>query len=274
MSSDHQNRKRAVFSTPIPYSSDDCIVFPFDKALKQFDTSYYSPSETNNKCQVEEIEKFLDDITVPYLEWYRKYGYLFDGSTGLSCLLVICFILMPLMFVFACWLSSAQNKAMEKHDEMAEKTKALIRATQQNFIDKGLLWHVPAEFPLWIELCTKVQGPEPWSGGEVLGIKMMALPQDSYPSVGPSPRQPSPAATPSNKVSSGKTPKNKSSSGKTPKSKNKIAPGSFTENVAPLGSPIKIIAPESPTKKRVSPAASSTNANELTSPSIRVYNEA
>jgi len=274
MSSDHYNRKRAVFSTPIPYSGDDCIIFPFDKALKQFDTSDYSPSETNNKCQVEEIEHFLDDITVPYLEWYRKYGYLFDGSTGLSCLLVICFILMPLMFVFACWLSSAQNKAMEKHDEMAEKTKILIKQTQQSFIDKGLLWNVPAEFPLWIELWTRVEGPEPWSGGaELLGIKMMALPQDSYPSVGPTPRHLSPAATPSNKVSSGKTPKNKSSSGKTPKSKTKIAPEGFTERISPQDYPIKIT-PESPTKKKSSPAGSSSNANELTSPSIRVYNEA
>ena len=185
----HYNRQRAVFAMPIPSSNSDRIIFPFDKPNKKFNTKDYSSIQTQDQFTTEEIENFLQQVANPVLDWQEKYGPLFDGSTKLCCVLVICFILMPLLFVFACWLSYAQNSALRKHAKMTESIRIWVRDNQQQFKEKGFMWNIPPDFPLWIELWTNFGGSQPFLSGfsevafarfQQLGIQMTSMSQQNY----------------------------------------------------------------------------------------------
>ncbi len=182
----HHNR--VIYVIPTPSSSPHSLVFPYDVKAKKFSTSSYIPFQTQNRATIEEIEQFLEQINAPIKEWYDEFGFLKEGSVKMTCLAIICGILIPLLPFFVCWMIAIQKKADAKLKEISEKAKLLIRDNSQHFIDKGLLWNIPTFYPQWIELWTSLEGPPPqvgfgqpgFGGFQQPGIQTMSMPQQNY----------------------------------------------------------------------------------------------
>jgi len=167
----HHHHHRRIIIIPIPSSTPQSLVFPYDGISKKFNTNSYMPIQTQNRISIEEIEQFLDIINGPIKEWYDEYGWLTNGSCKFVCLMFTCFIIMPLMFFFICWMACAQSKAADALQKAGEKAKILVRDNNQRFVERGLMWNVPTHFPRWIELWTQV-GP---------GFGGASMPQQGFP---------------------------------------------------------------------------------------------
>jgi len=151
----HQSRIRPL---PVPISTPQSLVFEYDILARMFKFANYQPISTQNRASFEEVEQFLTEVNEPLAEWEEKYGNLARGKGKIMYLALISFILFPLFFVFICWSSGAQKHAQDAQKECVEKAKNIIRDKSDQWTYKGLCWHVPSQFPKWIELWTSVDG--------------------------------------------------------------------------------------------------------------------
>ena len=61
-------RRRRVFVIPTPFSTPDCLVFPYDKFQKKFSTTNYLSIQTQDRLSLQEIEQFLEQANIPLKE--------------------------------------------------------------------------------------------------------------------------------------------------------------------------------------------------------------
>lgn len=154
----YRQEGKQVIIIPTPSSSPECLVFPYDKPTRKFNTNNYFPYQTQDRINMQELEEFLDKVNVPIKEWYDKYAYLFEGSFRFYVVFVICLILIPLALIWVIWLNIAQYLAIKKQEEYAERGRAIVKNLQRRFPIRGLKWNIPERFPQWIELLVQDYG--------------------------------------------------------------------------------------------------------------------
>jgi len=171
----HHDHQRLILT---PSSSPDCIVFPFDQRTRKFQTNSYTSFQTQNRISEYEIEQILTEVAAPVKEWYEKHKTIFEGSPGFWCIYIICMLLLPLMFVFICWLHAAQGKARYEMKSVAERARAIMIEKNPVFRNAGLMWNAPKHFPQWIEL-RRLSGfnQQQYDGFVQPGIGMTMMPQ-------------------------------------------------------------------------------------------------
>lgn len=156
----------------IPSSSPkpQALIFPYDHKSRKFSTTSYTSLQTQNRLPLEEVEQFLEQANVPLKQWYEKYGWFMDPSCKFFSIAITCLIIFPLFIFFVCWHVYAKDKAEEKHDEAIENSKLFITDNKKHSVERGLMWNVPAEYPLHIELWTTVPGAKNSLPGVQTGI--------------------------------------------------------------------------------------------------------
>jgi len=87
-------RGRPIIVTPS--STPGCLVFPYDKKNKKFQTSNYIPLQTQNRLSEQEIERFSNVVNDPISIWYKEYGGTYERRGIYLCFLIISFDLFPL----------------------------------------------------------------------------------------------------------------------------------------------------------------------------------
>ncbi len=137
-----------------PSSTPGCIVFPYDKKNRRFETSGYFPMQTQNRLSEAEVERYLNVINEPIAMWYKEYGGVYEGKGIYLCCLILTFYLFPLFCFYLCWLSSQRNEATKKLEEVKNRAREIVREECELFARKGLIWNIPQHFPQWIELWT------------------------------------------------------------------------------------------------------------------------
>jgi len=159
MTDPHLHYIQNYYEEPIPKSNPDRIIFPYDKKAKKFIMADNLPFRTQDRVHIREIETFLEQINIPLKKWHEDYSMFWEVSPRYCCLLIICFILLPLMLFIVCYQSVKQNKALKELREITLKSKAFVEENNQRFIERGLLWTFPVYFPRWIELWPHHQDP-------------------------------------------------------------------------------------------------------------------
>ncbi len=178
----HDEHHRLIIT---PSSSPDCIIFPWDQKSRKFITSSYTSFQTQNRVSEYEIEQTLTEVAAPVKEWYEKHKVVFEGTPGLFVVYIICIILFPLFFVFACWLTFAQGKARYEMFDVADRSRKILMEKNPIFRNAGVMWIAPEHYPQWIEL-HRLPGFEQsqYNGFAQPGIGMTMLPQSPYGSYG------------------------------------------------------------------------------------------
>lgn len=148
--------KRQV--APLPPTTSDVIIFPYNRLTNSFVTAFYSSGMTQNRLKITEVHQFLEEVKVPANEYYQKFGFLTDGSKKLSCIFILCIIFFPLLFVYLHWISKMKNKDDQARAEVIKKANSIAKQKAKSLIRKGIKWVIPPEYPRWIELWTNV-GP-------------------------------------------------------------------------------------------------------------------
>ncbi len=153
----------------IPPSTEFTIVFPsmnFDSKLdSRFDSSFYSPNLTDGKALTQEISQFLNDIEKaikPFTSKIRRALYYLLLYIVLSFFVLLYFILtrsgvlirgsvgyivgiVVSILILAVYVSKIEEKMILKCQETTQRLN-------NNFVSRGLRWHLPSRFPRWIEL--------------------------------------------------------------------------------------------------------------------------
>ncbi len=162
-----------------PHSSEECIVFEYDKTHHKWKTSNYSSSQHNERVSVDEIESFLNEINETLAPWSKQYGEVYYGDGIYLCLTLTLCILLPIFFIYLCWLSSQQVYAKERLKEVKDKIDVIIQQKRSYFSEKRLTWQVPNQFPQWIELWLEEDDVKPSEKQEVVGYENFGYPQSS-----------------------------------------------------------------------------------------------
>ena len=161
-----------------PDSTDECIVFEYDKAKHKWKKSDYLSSKAHQeRARVEEIESFLNEINEPIGEWSKKYQKVHDGSGIYLCITIFLIILLPLFFIFNCWFNCQQDKAKEKLQEAKKKAFVIIKNRRDYFAKKQLTWQVPDQFPQWIELWLDEEKEASEKRQEMVGYEKSGYPK-------------------------------------------------------------------------------------------------
>ncbi len=148
----------------IPKTSENWVIFPYDKKNRKWITSDYLPSQTKDRASVDEIEKFLNEVNEPLAAWYKEYGAVYEGGGAYLCLFIILIPLLPIWIFYVCWITAAQPKAEKKLEEVKVKIKAIIKEKGSHFAERGLIWNLNIHFPRWIEL---------WAGESLSGVNQV-----------------------------------------------------------------------------------------------------
>jgi len=150
----HQNRKRAVAPMPMPPTTSDVIIFPYNRQTNNFVTTFYYPQMTQNRIRTPDIILFLDELSDLASKYYKEFGFLTDGSMKLTCIFILCVIFFPMLFVYYYWMSKIKKRDDKARIEFIKKANVIARSKRKAFAQRGAKWVVPPDFPRWIELHT------------------------------------------------------------------------------------------------------------------------
>ena len=149
----------------IPISSDYTVVFPYISSQGKFAREAYSPAMTGGRASSEEIDQVLKLFETVSRGMSTPDRFL--ESWCLHFLLPFAFMLLFQIndnfrypqFVWSCfalyviggniWMFSA---AAKNNSKIKENMQTVLKLYQDTFEKKGLRWHIPANFPLWIAL--------------------------------------------------------------------------------------------------------------------------
>ena len=153
----------------IPPTTDYTIVFPHDDFGKRFDSGFYSPALTDGRASLEEINQILAEVEIirrplagkmcgalccyivsiiaSVVAYVLFMVSMINNNSGLFPFLIAGFIGM-IILIF--WVFIVRVKNI--HENIRKKCKEVIDKHNHNFVSRGLRWHLPIQFPRWIEL--------------------------------------------------------------------------------------------------------------------------
>jgi len=145
------NRRKEKAEQATPVSTPNCIIFPYNKKTKKFETKDLSSLQPPNRPSIEEVEKFLEIITEPLTLWENQYGDLMRVKGKYFWYLILFILLLPLLPGYLFWLVFSQSDARSNLKPVVEQTRTLI-SKNSTFGERGFSWAVPERYPQWIEL--------------------------------------------------------------------------------------------------------------------------
>ena len=174
----------------IPSATANTVIFQFDKASKKFDSSFYSPALTDGKISLEEINQALKQVETAGASVAFKIRVSFCWFILLILIIISLFVYTlnfalngksrlisfavfgyPVAVFVALILYILQLKRFS--DELKYKCKLVVERLNPSFSCRGLRWHIPADFPQWIEL---------WKDYQIFGKQSQSQSeQDNYP---------------------------------------------------------------------------------------------
>jgi len=139
----HYIYRRARPLIVTPQSMPGCIVFPFDKVNHKFKSTNYTATQTQGRVTHAEIDKLLDEISVPVSIYYKDVSQ----RRKVSFWIRLCsLIFIPLLFLYICYRSCVRNEARETLKKVREAVKQIINTNGSPYVSRGLIWNSPAHF--------------------------------------------------------------------------------------------------------------------------------
>jgi len=182
-----------------PPTTEYTVVFQFDQIGKRFDTGFYTPGLTGGRASLEEINHVLADIENTrrpiaskaisavccyILSLFACIGvYIFalisisDSAPDMIPFFIIAFIASMILVIVVFIV-----RIRKINEETKTKCKAVADRHNQNFASRGLRWHIPVNFPSWIELWKDYQVQN--SAGMYLPPPVNQQPYTQVPSYG------------------------------------------------------------------------------------------
>ena len=152
--------------TKIPETSKETIIFPYSGWSKTFKRSYYNPQQTDQRASEKLVSLILSEVEailssrLKYVSYLMRFIFATFGCfvagvlllTGSKLYRVDLGILIEgvFVFIFAAIVASALELAQTK--KATKSVCELFEKYNEKLIKIGLRWHVPEEFPMWIEL--------------------------------------------------------------------------------------------------------------------------
>ncbi len=152
-----------------PPTTKQTIIFPSTDLESKFHYRFYNPKLTDGRASKQAIAQVLTDIEItikPYSGRIKRAGYYY-----FLAYVILSFIALLYFLITADEKSGVFNDALlaffgglgasililfiamriiEKR--MLRKCHEAIKKHNENFVPKGLRWHLPPDFPRWIEL--------------------------------------------------------------------------------------------------------------------------
>ena len=151
----------------IPPKTATTLIFPLDPASKTYQTDSYSPDQTDNKASAKEINGFISQIESEYKLHRKKktraltllgfwllvqifgtiflrvrFRYLFQ-KIELTVLQIILLLTGRLIM----------KRRSYSETQLRVKCQDLVDEHNETLRSRGLRWHIPDQFPSYIELC-------------------------------------------------------------------------------------------------------------------------
>ncbi len=155
-----------ISQSTIPTTSDYTVIIPYISSQSKFDREAYSPAMTGGRASSEEIDQVLKLIETVSSGIVTPDQFLKSWCLRfvLPFILMVCFQLTGcfwynLQFFWGCFtiyviggniwmcLVTSKNNAKTK-----ENVQSVLKLYQDAFQRKGLRWHIPVNFPLYVEL--------------------------------------------------------------------------------------------------------------------------
>lgn len=159
----------------IPSTTSKTVVFPWNKDSNTFKTESYEPSMTNGQISHKRVDQFVHEMNAEY-KLYNKS--LEDDNDKYNCLGYLLFLILlvdffilstpsrnPGMFtngeiIILTWfffffvqrLCGENKPEATRLSELKEKCQDIADKQNESLRSLDLKWHLPAEFPAWIEL--------------------------------------------------------------------------------------------------------------------------
>jgi len=151
---------------PVPLSSDYTVVIPFHKGKKTFDRDLFSSSMVGGRVTVEEVEKVLTHLEtatsklhspckatfVLMILYLIPFFMLMKRTVRSTHHVPVCLWIIYAIYVLVVSLIYAKYSRSQVEKVVAEAKKIIKNYYQAAFEARGLRWHIPQHFPLWIEL--------------------------------------------------------------------------------------------------------------------------
>ena len=153
----------------IPSTTQYTIVFPLNNSSKTFESGFCTPMLTDGRAHPEEVNLLLREIEtaqIPFSSKISKAFFWYFFSLTLASLGLVFFIkviasksqaltlvgvfgfmaiVLPVMNIFT---KSVQRIKKEARDAC----QVIVDNANREFSYRGLRWHLPAQFPNWVEL--------------------------------------------------------------------------------------------------------------------------
>lgn len=161
----------------VPPTTKQTIIFPSIDLESKFRYRFYNPKLTNGKASKQEITEVLTDIekiTKPYSGKIRRASYYYFLAYVILSFIALLYFLITAddksgvfndaLLAFFAGLGASilllflYLRIIEK--KMIRKCHETIKKHNEKFVSKGLTWHLPADFPRWIELWKDYAKPQ------------------------------------------------------------------------------------------------------------------
>jgi len=163
-------------SVCIPPKTSKTVVFPFNEQSNTFETDFYDPGLLDNQVSFEELNQFISEINGEY-KLYKKglvkeklndcfacsivlilnlyiYAFIFHSNNDPQSLLTITetIILTSVLSLFICVLCGCRLDELDVLSQMKGNCQDLVDQQNEILRSRDLKWHLPDQFPAWIEL--------------------------------------------------------------------------------------------------------------------------
>jgi len=140
----------------IPEGNSQVVIFPLDRKTFKLKTSHWnSKTLTSERLSDHEFRLFMKEVN-EYLEVYQtEFSFLYSSS--LTVVMVFCFIFLPALPFFLCYLSTIRKRATRMVILHKQKLNGLAHMTNMTLVPRDLMWVIPKDFPDWVELWTSAR---------------------------------------------------------------------------------------------------------------------
>jgi len=155
---------RSLIHTPL--SSDYTVVIPLHKDKKTFDRDVFSSAMVGGRATIQDVEKVLTHLetatsklhspckaTIVLMILYLiPFFALMKKTVRNTHHVPICLWIIYALYVLIVSLLYVKYYKSQVEKVVAEAKKIIKTYYQDFFESRGLRWHIPQHFPLWIEL--------------------------------------------------------------------------------------------------------------------------
>jgi len=165
-------------------TTESNIIFPLDRDNEQFNSRLYTLALTDGKASNQEVDKVLADIMTAGKDPSNKKGW-----SRASCFAFVLFLILTILLsvgfawtiiimsspdisedqfaigygiccvlIVVCVCSSAGccsvclERISPDSEIIRKKCQDVVEEHNKDYVLKGLRWHLPQEFPQWVEL--------------------------------------------------------------------------------------------------------------------------